>query len=65
MRTGIFLYEGMYKRTYRYVLLAFENACREVEALRKKGKKRVGLKGKIEKHENPSKVLLFSDGVYR
>lgn len=65
MRTGIFLYEGMYKRTYRCVLLAFENACREVEALRKKGEKRAGLKRKIEKHENPSKVLLFSDGVYR
>lgn len=31
----------------------------------KKGKKRTGLKGKIDRHENPSKVLLFSDGVYR
>lgn len=38
MRTGIFFYyEGTFKRTYRYVLLALENACREVEALRKKG----------------------------
>lgn len=65
MRTGIFLCEDMYKRTYRYVLLALENSCREVEALRKEGKKRAGLKGKIDKHENPSKVLRFSDGVYR
>lgn len=42
-----FFYEGTFKRTYRYVLLALENSCREVEALRKKGgKNRVGLKGK-------------------
>lgn len=39
MRIRIFfLYEDMYKRTYRYVLLGLENSCHEVEALRKKGK---------------------------
>lgn len=34
-----FLCEGTFKRTYRYVLLALEDSCREVEALRKKGGK--------------------------
>lgn len=60
-----FYVKACISETYRYVLLALENSCREVEALRKEGKKRAGLKGKIDKHENPSKVLRFSDGVYR
>jgi len=54
----------MYKRTYRYVLLA-QNFSHEVKALRKRGKERVGLKGKIDKHENSNKGFLLFYGVYK